>query len=216
MILAILLVAAGAGRSLQLAEATADRCLYSEALKILDETPPSELQTRAAQMFRVRLLVQLGRGKEAVSVMTKVLPGADPGEAEYRMLLGLAYSAANELLAAEKALREARQLGADKDLVDASIGMLRIQAGNLREAKTILRGVLKRDPLLTGALYNLACVHALRGNIAEAAALVRMSWTMGLKDPDQLRNDPMLASVRAKRGLIDDLMSSPVRHCGTY
>jgi Flp pilus assembly protein TadD len=199
MILAILLVAAGAGRSLQLAEATADRCLYSEALKILDETPPSELQTRAAQMFRVRLLVQLGRGKEAVSVMTKVLPGADPGEAEYRMLLGLAYSAANELLAAEKALREARQLGADKDLVDASIGMLRIQAGNLREAKTIL-----------------ACVHALRGNIAEAAALVRMSWTMGLKDPDQLRNDPMLASVRAKRGLIDDLMSSPVRHCGTY
>ena len=66
-----------------------------------------------------------------------------------------------------------------RDLVEASIGMLRTQARRLPEAEVILRAVLKRDPLLSGALYNLAC-------------------------------------VRARGGLIDDLIASPLRHCGTY
>ncbi len=95
MILAVTVLFAigGVGPSLHWAEITADKCLYGEALRILDEVPTSEQRTRAAQMLRARLL---------------------------------------------------------------------------------------------------ACVRALRGDVAEAAALIRMSWHAGFKDPDQLRSDPML------------------------
>ena len=212
----VLLAIGGGGPSLHLVEMTADRCFYGEALRMLDEVPASEQRTRAAQMVRARLLVQLERGRQAVAILTSLPPRSGQEEADRLMLLGLAFSAANDLPAAEKTLRQAQQLGSEKDLVEASIGMLRIQARRLPEAEVILRTVLKRDPLLGGALYNLACVRALRGDVAEAAALIRMSWHAGFKDPDQLRSDPMLAPVRARLGLIDDLIASPVRHCGTY
>src|SRR2546425_10151109 len=212
----VLLAIGGGGPSLHLVEMTADRCLFGEALRMLDEVPASEQRTRAAQMLRARLLVQLERGRRAVAILTSLPPRGGREEADRLMLLGLAFSAANDLPAAEKALRQAQQLGSEKDLVEASIGMLRIQARRLSEAEVILRTVLLRDPLLSGALYNLACVRALRGDVAEAAALIRMSWHAGFKDPDQLRSDPMLAPVRAHPGLIDDLIASPIRHCGTY
>lgn len=202
------------GQSVQMAEATADRCLFEEALRMLDASPQSELQGRESQLFRARLLVQLGRGKEAVEIVRKVPKAKDEGDR--LLLLGLALSAAKEPQEAEKALREAESNGADKDLIESAIGMLRIQTGKLAEAEAILRRVLKRAPLLTGALYNLACVRSLNGDIAEAASLIRLSWQAGLKDPDQLKKDPMLAAVRAREGLIDDLVSSPIRHCGTY
>jgi thioredoxin-like negative regulator of GroEL len=147
---------------------------------MLDEVPASEQRTRDAQMLRARLLVQLERGREAVAVLTGLPPGTGREEADRLMLLGLAYSAVNDLPAAEKILRQAHRPGSDKDLVD------------------------------------LACVRALSGDIAEAAALIRMSWHVGFKDPDQLRHDKMLASVRAHPGLIDDLITSPLRHCGTF
>src|SRR6267142_474749 len=211
----VLLAIGGGSPSLHLAEMTADKCLYGEALRMLDEVPASEQRTHAAQMLRARLLVQLERGREAVAILTSLPPGTGREEADRLMLLGLAFSAANDLPKAEKTLRQAQQLGSEKDLVEASIGMLRLQARRLSEAEVILRTVLKRDPLFSGALYNLACVRALRGDVAEAAALIRMSWHVGFKDPDQLRSDPMLALVRAHRGLIDDLIASPIRHCGT-
>jgi Flp pilus assembly protein TadD len=214
--IAVLLAIGDGGPSLPLAEMTADRCLYGEALRMLDEVPAFEQHTRAAQMLRARLLVQLERGRQAVAILTSLSSGSGREEADRLMLLGLAFSAANDLPAAEKTLRQAQQQGADEDLVEASIGMLRIQARRLPEAELILRAVLKRDPLLSGALYNLACVRALTGDVAEAAALIRMSWHAGFKDPDQLRSDPMLGPVRARRGLIDDLIASHVRHCGTY
>jgi len=167
-------------------------------------------------MLRARLLVQLERGGQAVAILTSLPPLSGREEADRLLLLGLALSADNDLPAAEKALREAQQLGAEEDLVEGAIGVLRIQARRLPEAEVILRAVLKRDPLLSGALYNLACLRALRGDVAEAAALIRMSWHAGFKNPDQLRSDPLLAPVRARPGLIDDLIASPVRHCGTY
>ena len=218
MILAVTVLFAigGVGPSLHWAEITADKCLYGEALRILDEVPTSEQRTRAAQMLRARLLVQLERGGQAVAILTSLPPLSGREEADRLLLLGLALSADNDLPAAEKALREAQQLGAEEDLVEGAIGMLRIQARRLPEAEVILRTVLERDPLLSGALYNLACLRALRGDVAEAAALIRMSWHAGFKNPDQLRSDPLLAPVRARPGLIDDLIASPVRHCGTY
>src|SRR5712664_3205176 len=159
--IAVLLAIGDGGPSLPLAEMTADRCLYGEALRMLDEVPAFEQHARAAQMLRARLLVQLERGGQAVAILTSLPPRSGRREADRLMLLGLAFSAANDLPAAEKALRQAQQLGSEKDLVEASIGMLRIQARRLPEAEVILRTVLKRDPLLSGALYNLACVRAL-------------------------------------------------------
>jgi hypothetical protein len=76
---------------------------------MLDEVPGSEQRTPAAQMLRARLLVQLERGREAVAVLTSLPPGTGREEADRLMLLGLPFSAANDLPAAEKALRQAQQ-----------------------------------------------------------------------------------------------------------
>src|SRR2546422_8613375 len=158
----VLLAIGGGGPSLHLVESTAESLLFGEALGLLDEVRASEQRARVAQIGRARLLVQLERGRRAVAILTSLPPRGGREEADRLMLLGLAFSAANDLPAAEKALRQAQQLGSEKDLVEASIGMLRIQARRLSEAEVILRTVLLRDPLLSGALYNLACVRALR------------------------------------------------------
>ena len=70
----VLLAIGGGGPSLHLVEMTADRCLFGEALRMLDEVPASEQRTRAAQMLRARLLVQLERGRRAVAILTSLPP----------------------------------------------------------------------------------------------------------------------------------------------
>src|SRR5882762_2020592 len=68
----VLLAIGGGGPSLHLVEMNADRCLWGEALRMLDEVPASVQRTRAAQMVRARLLVQLERGGQAVAILTSL------------------------------------------------------------------------------------------------------------------------------------------------
>src|SRR6267143_5539601 len=93
----VLLAIGGGGPSLHLVEMTADRCLWGEALRMLDEVPASVQRTRAAQMVRARLLVQLERGGQAVAILTSLPPRSGRRKADRLMLLELAFSAANDL-----------------------------------------------------------------------------------------------------------------------
>jgi hypothetical protein len=64
---------------------------------MLDEVPASVQRTRAAQMVRARLLVQLERGGQAVAILTSLPPRSGRRKADRLMLLELAFSAANDL-----------------------------------------------------------------------------------------------------------------------
>ena len=62
-----------------------------------------------------------------------------------------------------------------------------LEHGQLERAEKLLLDVLRQEPLMSGALFNLARLRARQGRMAEAAALVRQSWHAGLKDPGAIQ-----------------------------
>lgn|GEM_PF-2285819 len=203
--------------SLSLAEMAADHCLYQVALNILVKSPSAEQESRNGKLLKARLLIQLRRGEEAIGVLQALETSSNrEEEADRHLALALAQSAAEKLGAAEQSLDRAAKAGADRDLVESARAGLRIQAKRFADAEKMLRAVLKRSPLLSGALYNLAVIRVQQGDLAEAAALVRQAWHAGLQDPNELKNDPDLKKLRETKGLIDDLLSAQPASCGTY
>lgn len=204
-------------QSLREAEMSADRCMYSLALESLAKAPTAERQSREGLLLHGRLLVQLERGAEAVKVLQSIPRSSKPSEeADRTLALALALGAASRLVDAEEALKQARTLGADKEIVDGAVAGLRLQAGKLEQAENLLKELLSRDPLLSGALYNLGAVRSRQGRLAEAAALIRQAWHAGFQDPDQLKRDPDLEALRKSKGLIDDLLNATIPRCRTY
>ncbi len=204
-------------QSIQQAEMAAERCMYAEAIAYLDKAPQRERKSRVGLLLRARLLIQLDRGSAAVDTLKGIPPSAQRDEEADRLLaVGLALSSAHRLEEADKALRAAREAGADRDVVEEALAVTLIQRGHLDEAEQALRLVLSRSPLLSGALYNLAVVHARRKQVAEAAALLRQSWFAGMTDPDQIRKDPDLVDVVRTPGLLDDLLKTTKPRCGTF
>lgn len=213
----VLAAPAVSAQSLELAEDAAAMCLFERALKILSDAPKGERESRRGRMFRARLLVQVGRGAEAIVVLDSIPQSDDRAQEADRLLaLALARSAAGQIAASERDLVAAEKLGADKAVVQGALGMLRLEEGTLDAAEQELRKALMQDPRLSGAVFNLGLVAARRGNIAEAAALVRQAWHLGYKDPNQIRSEPDLKVVRSTPGLIDDLQVGVVPRCATY
>ncbi len=215
----LLLMTAGqaSAQSIASAEVTATHCFFGEALQELDRAPPREQASSEGQWLRARLLVQLERGREAVAILSnKALATTPAQEGDRLLLLGLAQGAAKDLPGAEATLRLALQAGSDRDLVEGAMATLRLRAGKMVEAEKMLRAVLRRTPTLTGALYNLAVVRSKAGDVAEAAALIRMGWELGHHDPFELERDPDLANLRSTKGLIDDLLRPRSPHCDTW
>jgi tetratricopeptide (TPR) repeat protein len=199
------------------ARALADRCFFAAALEFLEAAPPAETSSREGLLLRGRLLVQLGKAREAEKLFLKIPVSPDKEkEAERLLLLALAQATDKRRDEASRTAREALAHGADQDLIDGLLGMAQAKTGHPKEAEATLRRVLRRDPVLTGALYNLACIRAMAGDVAESAALIRFAWTLGYKDPDRLRTDPWLEAVRSKTGLVDDLLKSDEHECKTW
>lgn len=216
-LLAGLLAGTAAAQSLKHSEMAAERCMYDVALEFLDKGPKTERDSRAGLLLRARLLVQLERGRDALTTLRLVPKSRVPAEEADRLLaFAFAHGSAGELDQAERAFADAAAAGADADIVDGGIAGLRIQAGKLTEAEQLLRVVLRRSPSLSGALYNLAVVRSKSGDVAEAAALLRQAWQFGLRDVELLKRDPDLKAVREAKGLIGDLLTASVPRCGTY
>lgn len=197
------------------AKVAASRCDYAGALAILD-LEPETFRDRSYAILRARVLIQLGKDADARALLNPLVLAAEKQDLRDLLLLrGLAETREAPLLAM-KDLERARELGADRDIVDEAIGVALFHMRDLDGAEKRLVEVLARSPLLSGALFNLACVYAAKGRTAEAAALVRQSWFAGLRDPDLIANDPALASVRKEKGLLDDLIASKERRCETF
>lgn len=75
-----------------------------------------------------------------------------------------------------------------------------IQARDYAGAEEALRAALEKEPDDFVALYNLACVRALRGDGEQAGDLLVRSVEKGFSDLSQLRRDPMLENARASAG----------------
>lgn len=217
MVIGVLALALAAADPVVAAHALADKCFFAKALEYLDAAPAADQTDRANIIFRAQLLVRTGKAHESVATL-KTLPPASDRERDTQRLVALlaAQAVAKHLPQAIETARIARRSGADVDIVDGLLATAYLAAGNTRSAEQILQRVLRRDPRLTGALYNLACIRAMQGDVAESAALIRMSWMLGYRDPDKLRADPWLAPVRAVKGLIDDLVDSPLRDCRIF
>lgn len=200
-------------------EFAAGRCEFDTALALLDAfeaEAPSEDQW-SFLMLRARLLLQLGRSKDAVATLGRLpTPKTREEQAEFFLVKGMALGLDKKTLPALESLSKAKAAGVDPTLIDGAVGMAYLAAGKGDEAERVLLRALKSDPSLTGALYNLACLRAGQGRLGEAAALVRQSWHLGLKDPLRLTADPALAPLRTRSNLIGDLVASDERSCSTY
>ncbi|WP_164002204.1 hypothetical protein [Pyxidicoccus caerfyrddinensis] len=215
-LLLVLLATRASGQSLWLSEHFANECEYELALVNWDKAPAAERQSFDGRFLKARILIQLGRGVEAVNEISTLLTEADEKRmAEVLLAMGLAQSAARLFEQAEKSLRAAKAKGADIDLVDAAVAEVRLSNGRVVEAEALLRQVLRRAPDLQGPIMNLATIRATEGNLTEAAALIRLAWHLGYQNPKELRKAPEFEKVRAS-GLINDLIAATTRRCGIH
>lgn len=82
------------------------------------------------------------------------------------------------------------------ELEDAAIEAF--AAGRYDEAERWLRRSLELDPDNFVPHYNLACVHAARGELEHAEASLDRAIELGFVDLRQLQNDPHLAPLRGR------------------
>lgn len=200
--------------TLLVAKMLAGHCMFDEALKEVAQASEEEQRSREGQLLVARFLVQLDRSDEALKVLVRVPTSTiSSEEADKQLLLSLALQGSGRLQEAAAAAGRARDLGENVDLVDGVRAMILVRRRKLDDAEALFRAVLRRSPYLTGPLYNLGCLMAMKGDVAEAAALVRQAWFFGLQNGDQLRTDKDLESVRKVPGLIDDLIHYPIPKC---
>ncbi|QSQ18760.1 hypothetical protein JY651_25715 [Pyxidicoccus parkwayensis] len=217
----VLLTASDAGtQSTWAAQYLADRCQFGLALEQHDKASSDVRDSPEGILFRARLLVQLERGAEAARTLDRLPPPKDSTEEAQRLLLrGLALSSTPDMKGAQAALRRARKLGADAALIDQALAVLWLEHGELERAEKLLLDVLRREPLMSGALFNLASLRARQGRLAEAAALIRQSWHAGLRDAGAIQRDPALAPLLKTPMLLTSLNppdSDNLPQCHTY
>ena len=198
---------------LAVAIGAADRCDFKDALAALDTLAWHD-EEPATRLLRARILVQLGEGRKAVEAL-RGLALTGPGEADVEVVRAFAESLVGDQKAAENALKTAERLGADDEIVQGARGVVLIRSGRYDDASRLLGALLKKDPTLSGALFNLGCLRARQGEIAEASSLVHRAWAAGLKNPHEIRTDPDLAPLRSQH-LLDDLLASRESSCPTY
>ncbi len=194
-------------------------CRFDEALNFASTLSPQVHSQRAIDLLKARLLVQLDRPKEALQLLRPwVADGERPAQAEVQFMMGLALGGLGQQKEAHRTLQRALALGTDPLLILGAEGLAEASAGASERAESRFLEALARDPTLTGALYNLSCVRARQGRVAEAAGLLRQAWHLGWRNVAKLKRDPWLERLRAAPGLIDDLLATPEAdsRCATW
>lgn len=217
MIFAIVLSVAG---QLDLAMMAADQCDFERALALSDSS--RGVSGKAASLFRARMLIELGRGDEALKEIDRIPVVApelfQPGERSYlkAMALGLAKrfdEAARELLAAEK-------VGFDRDLIEGERAVADLEQGRWTEAEQRLTRLLSTPRArkeLTSSVYNFAYLRSKQGRQAEALSWLRAAVSAGYEDLRHLATDPALEALRrAFPKELNALVTGPQNPCSTW
>lgn len=199
---ALLLAACRAGGcSCENLEEVANQCRFDDALAMTRDMSPLFHSRAETAVLRARLLLQLDRFDEVLSELVGIPPDAD-----VLLLKGLALAGAKRHEEAVVTLESAAKAGADPGLVAGAMGVAAADVAAWDEADRVLTEELTKDPTLTGALYNLACIRSVQGRLEEADALVRRAWSAGWRDVRTLKRDPDLEAVR-QAGRLGDLLS---------
>lgn len=84
------------------------------------------------------------------------------------------------------------------DMLDAlrSLAHAYTELGYFEDGLAIDRRVCRLDRSDPVAIYNLACSHALTGQVDEALDALERAWDLGYRDPDHMRRDRDLASLQ--------------------
>jgi tetratricopeptide (TPR) repeat protein len=210
---ALLLIATDADASVPvIIEEWANQCRFDDALRAFELTSTSGLRSPdEVAITRARFMLQLGRPEEVMRVLAQV----QPPTADLLLLRGLSLADMGHRVDATAALLDARDLGADELLVEVALATADSASFDFKAAEQRLLAALRRDPDLTGALYNLACLYSRQGRLVEAGTYLRRAWAAGWRDVYQLRGDRDLEPLRAS-GLIGDLMLSDPARCLTW
>jgi tetratricopeptide (TPR) repeat protein len=195
----------------------ANACRFAGALAVADTMSTSVYGERMIAITRARLLLQLERFKDAEALLERwKSSGSQAEQAEANLLLGLVQARTAKEDVALATLESARRLGADPVLVEGAKAVAALEHHDFELAEAKLLSALRAAPELTGALYNLACLRAEQGRIAESASLVRQAWYIGLRNVEMLKHDPSLEALRLKRALISDLLEEKQSVCLTW
>jgi hypothetical protein len=113
---------------------------------------------------------------------------------------------------AVRAIREQLERTPRDERLWVSLGNLLLRLGRLRAAERVLRYSLTlpaaNDETRRAVCYDLACVYARSGREAESRAALEERGRLGTLDPEWLRQDPDLDSVR-NREWFNEFLGSP-------
>ncbi len=73
------------------------------------------------------------------------------------------------------------------------------------EAEAALRKIIERFPQSPSAHYNLACMHAIRGNLDESFKSLNRAVELGFRREPHIRNDPDLVNLREDERFLEIL-----------
>lgn len=196
MIFAVALSVLG---QLDLAMMAADQCDFDRALALSD--PSRGVSGKQASLFRARMLVELGRGAEALKEIDRIPVIApelfEPGQRSYLKAMALGLSKRFDEAARE--LELAAKAGFDRDLIEAERAIAELEQGRWAEAERRLTRLLSSPRAmkeLTSSVYNLACLRSKQGRQTEALELLRSAIASGYGDFRHLSTDPDLEGLR--------------------
>jgi Flp pilus assembly protein TadD len=144
--------------------------LEGEALgAALEAIVAADPRNGQAQMRLGYALVERGRLREAEPHFRRALDASMP-TADAHLGLALCFVSTGRPKEAALALMEARRLEPGNPVVEANLGSLALDAGDLTKAVEFLGAALQIDPDLHQARFNLARALARQGRRAEALA----------------------------------------------
>lgn len=213
MIFAVALSVLG---QLDLAMMAADQCDFERALAL--SAASRGVSGKRASLFRARMLVELGRGDEALKEIDHIPVIAPelfvPGQRSYLRAIALGLS--KRFGEAARELDHAERAGFDRGLIEGERAAADLEQGRWADAEQRLTRLLSTPRAmkeLTSSVYNLASLRSRQGRQTEALELLRS--TIG--DLSHLSTDPALEGLRrAFPSEVKTIVTRTPRECTTW
>lgn len=170
---------------------------YEEALALINSAEKDLGESPPLRVRRARLLVQTGRGSEAVTDLVSLL-GAQPDFPEGEMILALALSRGPEALADTAAVEALLRRHPLLARTRTALARLYLGAGRYPEAQAHLELLAASDPSDTRILRDLGVLCFRQGKYGEAEARFRDLQKASPRDPEPLRWLSRLALVQQR------------------
>ncbi len=169
-----------------------------DADRLLSAAAKRGVDTHALRVRHARVLVGMGRARDAVALLEPLASGGDP---DVLSALGDARADAGDLAGAESALGQALAASPDDPRLLRDMGSLSLRAARYAEARDRFRRAVALSPGMPGIWNGLGSAELKLGDVGAALD----AWARGVKadprDYDALFN---LATTSARNGRMAD------------